>query len=135
MSKEVPIQHLSEKIEILLACIRDAFPNMKHFSDDTLKDKIGEKRLPFFADELHAYIYRDMPVGNVVQRNAKLAEGARLIKLVQQQLIAYTHPQVAVTAKTVCEHLDLIDDFMIRTAERKRVEHESAFPGYAMLMA
>jgi hypothetical protein len=134
MSKETPIHNLPEKYEMLFTCLREVFPALKNYSDETLEHKLGEKQVPFIADEFNSYLVRKQPVGAVIQRNAKLTEGCKILNVVQQQLINYHYPQVAVTVENVVKNFSLVDDYELRKEEERVAWLKKSFPGYWKLM-
>lgn len=111
-----------DKITVLLECIRQVFPHLSNFPDELLLEKLGGKKVPFRAEEFNAYIIRSQPVGLVMKRLDKVAEGTKLLRITQEQMQRFAYPRIAITPQNVAEHLDFIDDWIVRedmTEERK----------------
>jgi hypothetical protein len=121
---------------VLLACLRNVFPTKRNFPDDMLLAEIGSKPEQARAiAQFEGYVKRNVEVGKVMQRLDAVAEGDKILRIVQQQLQRYQFPTRAVTITTVCANLNLVDDFLIRKEAERQAWLETQFPGYAGLMA
>jgi hypothetical protein len=117
--------------KLTVAC-RRAFPTKRNFPDDLLLAEIGTKTEQSRAvAQFNGYVQRNAEVGKVLPRIEAIAEGDKILKIVQRQIQEYQYPNRAVTITSVCANLNLVDDFLIRKKAEQQAWLQGQFPGYA----
>jgi hypothetical protein len=121
---------------VLLTCLRNVFPTKRNFPDDVLLAEIGTKTEQSRAvAQFNGYVQRNVELGRVMPRVEAIAEGDRILKIVQRQIQEYQYPNRAVTITSVCANLNLVDDFLIRKTTQRQAWLQEQFPGYAGALA
>ena len=121
---------------ILLTCLRNVFPTKRNFPDDLLLAEIGTKSEQVRAiAQFNGYLQRNLEVGKMMPRNEAIAEGDKLLAIVQRQIQEYAYPGRPVTITNVCANLNLVDDYLIRKEKERQDWLKEQFPGYWKKMA
>src|SRR3954470_15943179 len=72
---------------VLLTCLRNVFPTKRNFPDDLLLAEIGTKSEQARAvAQFNGYINRNVEASALVQRNAAIVEGDKLLRIVMRQM-------------------------------------------------